>query len=309
MIFYKFISLPNNNIGNKKSKRAFYKLLNSIKHSKIYLSPPYAFNDPYDGRFIAKTLSPELVKFITSSKEELINDYKGSLFAKDLSNSPVNVLPTNTFLVASFANESILHPSGDDKSYCDLMWAHYANNHYGVCLQYDFNIDSSDIHSIKNNLIPNGDPILWHFSGRKTPRPYNPLRQSQSQDGLQVFWKKTNYDMDENAYDFPDPNSRQIIDITRIVSTKPAPWSYEQESRLIVQAPSKCAFSPNDTFYVQYKPSCLRAIILGYRTLEEYRNKICTFITQNDNEDIRGIKLYKSQLDLANYTFEYSNLE
>lgn len=117
-----------------------------LVESRLWLSSPAAFNDPFDmrGRFtfegtpqskrkhLLKKLNlyrPDLSK---KQKEIAVSDFLGGgSFAKGLEN--IHEVQRGKFGVCSFA----------ENARNILMWAHYASNHSGVCMQFQTAADIS----------------------------------------------------------------------------------------------------------------------------------------------------------------------
>lgn len=96
--------------------------LREISTSSFYASKPSAFNDPFDCDFCWKTQSKEdIQKYYTTDKFEFdeIESEIASLevgIKDDVQNLGITCFTTDP-----------LNP---------LMWAHYANGHRGVCIEY-----------------------------------------------------------------------------------------------------------------------------------------------------------------------------
>lgn len=83
---------------------------NEIKEQKIYFSDPEKLNDPIDSQYI---------KYILQKKTGcpgICNDQ----FIKNI----LNILRKVSCFTTSYLN--------------NLMWAHYANSHSGICIEYDY---------------------------------------------------------------------------------------------------------------------------------------------------------------------------
>lgn len=81
----------------------------------------------------------------------------------------------------------------------ELLWAHYANSHYGFCIEYDLDIL---LNSYKNDSEIYSFPVIYSLSP-----PQIALNDSQ------------------------DKNVKNII--KKIAGTKSTKWSYEEEQRII----------------------------------------------------------------------------
>ena len=139
--------------GKYESKGDNY-LLKSISNNTLWLSSPQFFNDPFDC-VINTNFHGEAKKF----SEQILNKYFDKDIVKSLlysSNGQATVEKIAEYLkgenegkhlhleksiyVSCFSEKDNLHSL--------RMWAHYANNHSGVCVEYDFNV--------VNNVSPFG---------------------------------------------------------------------------------------------------------------------------------------------------------
>ena len=110
-----------------------------LVESRLWLSTPIAFNDPFDmrGRFIFEG-NPE------AKKSHLMNTLKE--FGPDLTNQEREIGASELLAAGDFPkilennyeqqrqNFGVCSFAGDVRNI--LMWAHYGSNHSGVCLQF-----------------------------------------------------------------------------------------------------------------------------------------------------------------------------
>lgn len=136
--------------------------LNSLEQKELFFSHPNAFNDPYDCNIeIHNDLDGDLSiqnHEINDLKNLFKKNYRGGLEGKwdsaflsnDLANKIVewcNDL-TSSYVLVDEIREHIAKRLGvrcmfKDKPNKVLMWAHYANNHTGYCLEYSMPWDVS----------------------------------------------------------------------------------------------------------------------------------------------------------------------
>lgn len=117
-----------------------------LVESRLWLSSPVAFNDPFDmrGRFtfegtpqskrkhLLNKLNQYRSDLSAKQKELVVSDFLGGgSFAKSLES--IHEAQRKEFGVCAFA--------GDARNI--LMWAHYASNHTGVCMQFQVAADIS----------------------------------------------------------------------------------------------------------------------------------------------------------------------
>jgi hypothetical protein len=188
---YKYRPLPSN-----ESTEQIKQLRDYLVESRLWLSSPSVFNDPFDmrGRFSfegtpqarrkhllnkIEQYRPELSK---KQKELAVSDLlAGSSFAESLEKSHEN--SRKSIGVCSFAS----NPRNI------LMWAHYASNHSGVCLQFKMaadisifsraiSVEYSSVYpvvnyfdDIQNSMIPTlfRKSVDWEYEGeRRIIHPY-----------------------------------------------------------------------------------------------------------------------------------------
>ena len=113
-IMYKFISLNEPTNCNKSCKydNISQEKINSIKENKFWLSTPENLNDPF-----------ELKSFYINEEKIKKYNYPIELVNKLISSS-------RDILIGCFTTRFL-----DNLP----MWAHYANNHSGVCIEYEIN--------------------------------------------------------------------------------------------------------------------------------------------------------------------------
>lgn len=134
-LFYS-IALSNHNSYQVEcfAYRAVNKyLLDSFKSEKLSMSSPTTFNDPFDCPIL------ELLNQYGDDISKLIRDaYKDCLkitcFVKNTKVKPVFDKDNNPIRVKK-------HKNDPDEYLNELMWAHYAKNHTGVCIKYHFRND------------------------------------------------------------------------------------------------------------------------------------------------------------------------
>ncbi|WP_111709751.1 DUF2971 domain-containing protein [Lutibacter citreus] len=172
--------------------KTFERDINSILENNFWSANPIEFNDVFetviDNRPVIK-----LIEFIAR--------WFGINSEKD-----IDFLNKNTDKVMSIDNRNGMY-SLSKNSIDELLWAHYANQHNGYCIEYDLNILLNSIKEIE------------HYSSvtySKTP--------------LVINWK-----------DFFSSNSKRL---NKMGFNKSKRWEYEQEYRLITNTIGKINYSP-----------------------------------------------------------------
>ena len=174
--------------------------LDSLKEGKLWFASPSTFNDPYDSI---------LVQDCTLEYKSIFNCVANQMFPKNEVDKICQERKYELNKAIQEVNQQISKPMPGSfvcclTEYSQLsnlpMWAHYANNHAGYCVEYSL----SDLK--RNHQLTIG-PIL--YSNR----------------------------IDRTAYPEGEQLRRATINL---FFTKSEDWSYEKEWRLFVQDEAKC---------------------------------------------------------------------
>jgi hypothetical protein len=114
--------------------------------SRLWLSSPSAFNDPFDmrGRFIFEGTPQSKRKHLLSK----LNQYRPDLSKKQRGLAVSDFLGGGSFAKSMESTHETLRKSIGVCSFAGnvrniLMWARYASNHSGICMQFPFAADIS----------------------------------------------------------------------------------------------------------------------------------------------------------------------
>ncbi|ACT48753.1 DUF2971 domain-containing protein [Methylotenera mobilis] len=133
---YKYMALP---AGDSDRRERF--LRDIVVGSKLWLSPPTDFNDPFD--MTAKVVFDGTTNMLREKFEKLIAT-QGDLKWKERKKllDKFMARPRHEWQKISEAafnsnlqKTGVFSFAGDPRSI--LMWSHYADNHQGVCLQFE----------------------------------------------------------------------------------------------------------------------------------------------------------------------------
>lgn len=168
-------------------------LLKSLVHSEIYFSHPNHLNDPFDCRVdIPRALENAIVRSLSPIRERL---EKFRIMNRFFEKVQADIKEIG---VCSFSLE-LTEPA------TTLMWAHYADNHRGICLTYRFPksfFDERADHILGINEIDYG---------------VNPLSDWFLQGGYSIeTWNSFAEDL-----------------LKKTLSIKAKPWEYEKEVRIL----------------------------------------------------------------------------
>jgi hypothetical protein len=94
--------------------------LNILKTDQLWISSPNSFNDPFDCGFTFNYGKPNQ---IDETIKKIVDDAYEKFLISDLNNTS-----KNRIFVISFSGKNDSLP----------MWSHYADNHKGFCIEYNF---------------------------------------------------------------------------------------------------------------------------------------------------------------------------
>lgn len=252
MKIYKYMRALDDSICEQKNECKEYsgakiskRLKKMLEGSRIYLSDPKDFNDPFDGYFSIKCGTEQDKRDMKAILEKKIEQFKiAEEKARELREGIFSQLPLENFRVACF--------SADGKN--DLMWAHYADEHNGVCLVYEI-----------DQLIAENGCALFVERGDSSC--------SYGGDKVKFLFDKVIYSDNKLPLEILDGKTTKEYNIANPMYTKSKIWAYEQEIRLVAMLPYGQAFGDN-TYFCQIDKSCLKEIRFGLRLNREYRSEI-----------------------------------
>ena len=271
MKLYRFYGL-----GDKEKLNRFTE---NICNRRLPCNHPINFNDPFEGCCFCCGLTNEESENLNKKKEKMIAQIpepKRALF------NISNLVLTNRSIVSCFEPEGVFK---NKKHYCDLMWAHYADSHNGVCVEYEF--DDEDIsRSFEKDQdggikVFNATNNCYHFSAQ-------PLKS-----------QKVTYRNEPHIVHFCGGKTSDQDD--EFLYTKSEAWSYEEEFRLVATLPPEYGFELSNYYSLVYNKKCLSAIYFGFN------------IDSNDEMNIRNklkekkisCTFYKSFIDDKSFYIQY----
>ena len=165
---------------------SFKSAFNILKSNEIYFAKLSEFNDPFDGLMTPGLSTIEERKtFIENAKKTALEQGSNSTISKDLEQMVMNNQETADQLARTVADGLV---KIDSHGFCCLtntcqslpMWAHYADNHTGCCLVFDFSTYSRQkeekcfpfnyMKEIKyhDHLPMHNMERVWHYYGHKS---------------------------------------------------------------------------------------------------------------------------------------------
>lgn len=118
--------------------------IRNMRNNSLYFNSPISYNDPFDC-----SLDIDIDLLRSEMQQVIINSIDSSKNSEQLSNmqkllndeSHMNRITSNAFYSNFLYINSICCFSLEKKNI--LMWAHYADNHKGICLEFDTKEDPS----------------------------------------------------------------------------------------------------------------------------------------------------------------------
>lgn len=137
-----------------------------------------------------------------------------------------------------------------------LMWAHYADYHKGICLEFDFPNDFC-------NKVIWSDEVIF----------------AQKNFGLFFHCGDVNYENQRKTIIFSDGLTENDYPVYDALLSKPNCWKYEEEYRILLCYPvnSECRFAAGidmHKYYFTYPKEWLTGVTLGMRLSESQRESI-----------------------------------
>ena len=128
-------------------------LLDAFREEKLSMSSPTTFNDPFDCPILEllNQYGDDISKLVREAYQDCI---KITCFVKNTKVEP----KTDESGIPEIDEEGKLiripkHKKDPDEYLNELMWAHYANNHKGVCIKYHFHNDMTKFADTSKNQI------------------------------------------------------------------------------------------------------------------------------------------------------------
>lgn len=249
------------------------KNLDALAQGKLFFSSPAYFNDPFDS--FAYINENKLIASIVHEWE--IGFGQGEYFKKVLKIDPncdAARLMKERFLNQDYCKQHLQKIkeeikavqkqvisntkviSFSESSLSTLMWSHYAGEHTGFALLFDFNeLKSAKTYDVDGNILPLGtmlDRVAYH---------------SKAPDYGQDFFEE----MPNRLSYRPSflPNNRSYTFHAKFLFNKQSDWSYEKEWRLCAEGED--VSEKSQAQYIKLNPY---AVLLGARMKHQDRVRI-----------------------------------
>ncbi len=224
-----------------------------FKDGEIFFQNPEKFNDPWDSKGLNFEFSKQLNKLIESnyylklSDETCIsseNDFNKYFFD--------DMIKTMGVFCLSFSPDS------------ELMWSHYARNHEGYVVHFQFTLD--ELHEEQFSFCP-----VYYFN--KTLNFF--VTVNDLEKGT-VLLNGKNYTSGKNKENL----------IYSALILKSQSWSYEKEIRLIL-----AESNPSNLGVRNINKKWIKSIITGLNINDEFKGKLETIVHNSEHK----IELYHAK--------------
>lgn len=236
-------------------------LIKSLEDETIGLTSPTSFNDPFDCPIIELLDNDEAV---SSLIRQAYNDcLKIACFSSNTK------LPYFDDTKQELIQEE--KQKGSMPEYCnELMWAHYADSHKGVCIKYHF------------------------------PNSLTQLAIGKDKDGVICYFKDVSY----SSQDLHQYSGKDSINLYDAFFLKGEKWMYENELRLLF-----FDLNGRPGVHLMPVKNCIEAVYFGLKCPQEHRDKIRKILKDRIHEKVdlqnhrtsHPIKFYEMVIDKQHF--------
>ena len=244
--FYKYVSLNDDDSLNEKK-------FNTLRQNELHMDSFETYNDPFEGTF-----------FLFDEKKLSTHGWKYGLIT-DLYNS----------LVKGFKICSLSATSEQNMP----MWAYYANNHKGYCLEYIFT-------ETQRKYI---FPVVYENERQEATS----ILANMVNDELNVIMQNPGLSAVERVDLTSDITSETNLLIFLSIAAKHLSWQHEKEYRIIADA-------KHDSF-----PAIATKIYAGLNCKNDHIQKLCS-IAKDHAADGIPTEMYKMKFDAFNKAFRFT---
>ena len=172
-----------------------------------------------------------------------------------------------------------------------LMWSHYANNHEGICVEYDLKLLQTDSLGVCKHLFP----VVYSAT-----RPIN--RNIHSLIENHGVLKKA---IDERCVYEGD---EMLDDILPMFLTKGMEWKYEREWRIIYTKKQMYDIDEEVLYSGNIHFPCVTAVYLGYRINPEIKANLIEIADRISSTEKRKIQVCQAKLENTGYRILFDNI-
>ncbi len=254
--------------------------INNLKSDIIYFSDPTTVNDPFECNWGVSTDAAFNFAMSSIFSIDLCNEKNFSIkniceFAAKNGGNISQAEIDQVKEVAATVPEKIrtyFAPTMGISCFSEtktdiLMWAHYANKHSGICVEYDF----SEIYAQDLLLFP------VNYSNQRPQAP------------LEKIWEYTQAEDIDVARELAFELSYEVM---KSFLTKSSKWKYEREWRMII-------FENKEIKRKRILP-CAKKIVVGNSISEEHY-QIITQIVKEKNLELEKAVLSSDKFAIKTY--------
>lgn len=240
-------------LDQKDETKLYSGMLENLQNAILRFVHPASLNDPLEA--IIPYQFKENGEIVNPDLEKIKNIVQEASGIKDW-NSPrgKRILETMSFGIT--LEYSLMLSMSKAKDH-QLMWAHYANQHKGICFEFNFPDNSDDfLKEVKWSVdIPDDKFGLYPVAG------------------------EVNYEHQRAPIIFEDGKTTNDYNICDALLSKPKCWEYEQEYRILLCYPwdSECRFGAGINtrgYFFEYPKEWLTGITFGMRLQDSFREEI-----------------------------------
>lgn len=207
------------------------------------------FNDPLDSRIIFIEPTVKELEFLSkelfSQNKQASNDFKSYFSDEEISEKGKKFIEDYKKHLDSLFDEEYFFYCVSKNGTSNLMWSHYADSHYGFCIEF------------KDNFCKEIDKVIYK----------NELPSLKIIDCIRYEFKIKGFNVDISL----DENN-----LWDCIRTKFYEWNYEEEYRLHAwEEMIDSAIEKNDRYMkIKYDSNMVESIIFGYRMEEKVKKYI-----------------------------------
>lgn len=173
-----------------------------------------------------------------------------------------------------------------------LMWSHYAKNHEGICVEYDFKrlYSTLDKYDVLGHLFP-----VVYRNKRTQYRDLESLTKSLSmlRDAIR---ENIVYDGEE-----------ELTDLLPLLLIKSTDWDYEKEWRILYTKKQMYDINDDELYRMNIPLKCVSAIYLGYRIDPEVKQNLIEISSRLST--VNGfVPVFQAKLSPSGYGIEFAQL-
>lgn len=294
--------------------------LDAFKEDQIWLSTASEFNDPYDSllyfnieeikRMCYNGLKPtydliqsggasEILRDFGVDGEDVTNIYKNmdfnsfaSTFESDLNDKIIGICQLLT-LVKNIIRYSTKMACFSERVDSITMWSHYANNHKGFVLEYDFRNKITECDTCNNKTCNNRNNVTL-FPIIYSDEPYHANEYA--------VWCILVFLLHIKGISMPNIKPYDELAFIKIILHKSPEWANEKEWRIISTKQNPAEEDSKRYSIMAVKP---KAIYFG-SDISEYHIQLLSTIA-----DEKGMKKYKMYIrdDCNRYEMGYDEIK